>query len=78
MEDQEEIAEEAVNFFQRQFSQDNPNVDFQMLDELPKVISSEKNEEMNRVHDIQEKKNGVMELNRDSTGGLDGMSGELF
>lgn len=78
MEDQEEIAEEAVNFFQRQFSQDNPNVDFQMLDELPKVISSEKNEEMNRVPDIQEKKNGVMELNRDSTGGLDGMSGELF
>lgn len=62
----------------REFSKDEDNEDFSMLNELPAVVNEEQNEELNRKSRIQEVKKTVMGMNRHSTRGPYGMTGAFF
>lgn len=49
-----------------------------MLNELPVVITNAQNDELQRLRSLEEVKNTVMGLNKDSAGGLDGMTGAFY
>lgn len=78
MEDQNKIVEVALTFFQRLFSKQENNKDFNMLNELPPVVNEDQNDEFNRIPEIQEVKKVVMGLSRNSTGGPDSMTRAFF
>jgi len=78
LEEQEAIAEAAVDFYIRQFTKQTYSEDFEMLIELPIVINDDKNEELQRLPSIEEVRSAVMGLNKNSAGGPDGMTGAFF
>lgn len=49
MEQQDEITDEAILFYQNQFQKQPTQTDFDLLEEVPTVIRDEDNEEMQRM-----------------------------
>lgn len=43
------IGEETINVFRQQFTETNDPTDYAMLENIPKIISREQNEEMERL-----------------------------
>ncbi|XP_049388501.1 uncharacterized protein LOC125852861 [Solanum stenotomum] len=68
----------AVEYFQDQFSEEERNLDFSILQHIPKLISKEQNEEMHKLPSIEEVRNVVFTLNVESAPGPDGFSGKFF
>lgn len=49
LEQQDEITDEAILFYQNQFQKQPTQTDFDLLEEVPTVIRDEDNEEMQRM-----------------------------
>ncbi|XP_070039469.1 uncharacterized protein [Nicotiana tomentosiformis] len=71
LENNEEMAEEAVRFFQAQFHEDRVPNNFGILDHIPSMVETRHNEELIRQPTIEEVKKVVFGLNRESGGGPD-------
>ncbi|XP_060211838.1 uncharacterized protein LOC132639409 [Lycium barbarum] len=78
IEDKEQLASEAVNFFQQQFSQEEGALDFGMLKHIPQMVSSESNDLLCALPSQEKVKNVVFELKGESACGPDGLSGTFF
>ncbi|XP_019242574.1 PREDICTED: uncharacterized protein LOC109222709 [Nicotiana attenuata] len=78
LEDSTEIAEEAVEFFQKQFQEDTVPTDFRILEHVPSMVDSSQNAKLIQQPTEQEIKLAVMGLNGDSAGGPDGFTGAFF
>lgn len=74
LESQEDISEASIRFHQNQFLKKDDTEDFTMLDVLPRVVTKTQNTELKRVSIIEEVRGAVIELNKNSAGGLDGMT----
>ncbi|KAH0758046.1 hypothetical protein KY290_021539 [Solanum tuberosum] len=69
LEDSTEIAEEAVQFFQKQFMQERDSTDHSLLAHVPALINEEENATLGAIPNSEEVKNAVFKLNGDSAGG---------
>lgn len=78
LENQEDIVTAAVVFYQDQFTQKRCATDFALLNHVPELIDEDENVELCKIPDHEETKNVVFSLNRDSSGGPDGLSGKFF
>ncbi|XP_015159297.1 uncharacterized protein [Solanum tuberosum] len=77
---EEDITREAIRFYTDQFTESNLNIDFEMLECIPKMITEDQNAQIHEMPDEEEVKNVVFGLNSDSTGGPDvyGYTGEFY
>uniref|UniRef100_A0A0V0HQ57 Putative ovule protein n=1 Tax=Solanum chacoense TaxID=4108 RepID=A0A0V0HQ57_SOLCH len=75
LENEDDIANEAVNHFQSQFHQDRDEKNITLLEHIPELITEEENAELGVVPDEDEVKNAVYKLNGDSSSGPDGLTG---
>lgn len=64
--------------FKEQFKETNEPTDCTMLDNIPKMITEEHNEEMGKVPTEEEVKEVVFVLNGNRASGPDGFSGQFF
>lgn len=78
MKEHAEIANVAVEFFQKQFTKQKDEEDFSLLDELSTLVSVEQNKEITKISSMEKVKIAVMELNRNNVGGPDGMTGAFY
>lgn len=74
MQNQEGIAKAAIDFYMRQFTKQEENNYFEILEDLPRMISNEQKMELQQLQEKKKVKVAVMGLNRSSTGGPDGMT----
>lgn len=78
LEDLNQIAEAATQFFQKQFSKEKETTYFEILEELPIILNDNRNEDLNKVPEMHKVKEIVLGLNRNSTTDPDGMTGAFF
>uniref|UniRef100_A0A0V0IKA3 Putative ovule protein n=1 Tax=Solanum chacoense TaxID=4108 RepID=A0A0V0IKA3_SOLCH len=78
LEEEEEIAAEAVNFYHSQFLQERDATEFSLLGNIPEIISEADNAILCRQPTLEEIKRAVFNLNGVSTSGPDGLSGAFY
>ncbi|WMV27386.1 hypothetical protein MTR67_020771 [Solanum verrucosum] len=78
IEGSDEIAKEAINFFESQFSKDDSHKDFSILNCLPCVINEEDNNIPDALPTMTELKEAVFSLSADSAPGPDGLTGTFY
>ncbi|XP_070013359.1 uncharacterized protein [Nicotiana sylvestris] len=78
LEEQEEMANAAVEFYQRQFTNEGDPTDFSMLDNVPSMVTLEQNLKLCRFPTLEEVKVEVFELSGDSASGPDGFIGLFY
>lgn len=78
LEDNAEMAEEAVRFFQAQFHEDIVPIDFGILDHVPTMVDSTKNLDLIQHPTKEEVKYAVFGLNGKNVGGSYGFTRCLF
>ncbi|XP_060182343.1 uncharacterized protein LOC132612009 [Lycium barbarum] len=71
------MANEAVEFYQKQFTQEEVSSSDDMLSFIPQLINQERNSVLCRMPTLEEVKKVVFNLNGDSASGPDGFS-EIF
>ncbi|GAA0160574.1 reverse transcriptase [Lithospermum erythrorhizon] len=74
----EEIAISGVNFFQSLFTQDTAAGDVELIDCIPPMVSDEDNEQLLSIPNLEEVKQVVFSLNKESVAGPDGFNGHFF
>ncbi|KAH0693413.1 hypothetical protein KY285_020510 [Solanum tuberosum] len=70
----ENIRKEAISFFEELFREEEIVENEEMLGVIPRLITDEQNEEMNKIPSIEKVKHVLFALNGDSTSGPDGFS----
>ncbi|WMV24107.1 hypothetical protein MTR67_017492 [Solanum verrucosum] len=74
----DQIGAAAVEFFEDQFRENDLLNCPEMLENIPRLVTQDQNEEISRVPSRDEVQTVVNELNGDSTSGPDGFSGTFF
>lgn len=69
LEQQDEIATAAENFYAQQFTTQRECEDYSMLNELPRVVTEDINDELTKTPLLEEVRGAVMSLNRNSVEG---------
>lgn len=77
-EGREDVAAEAINFFQNQFTAETQNLGLSMLKEIPIRVTDVDNEMLNVMLIEEEIKKVVFELNGDSASGPDRFRGKFY
>ncbi|XP_075109246.1 uncharacterized protein LOC142181032 [Nicotiana tabacum] len=72
IEEEQEIAEEAIKFYEEQFTEAATPASFDIVEHVPNLINTEQNAELIKQPTKQEVKMAVLGLNGDSAGGPDG------
>ncbi|XP_019234732.1 PREDICTED: uncharacterized protein LOC109215172 [Nicotiana attenuata] len=75
IEDSNELAEEAVSFYQKQFHEDTVPTNFRILEHIPAMVENSQNIRLTQQPTTEEIKTAVMGLNGESAGGPDGFTG---
>ncbi|XP_075087645.1 uncharacterized protein LOC142169651 [Nicotiana tabacum] len=78
LEENDEMAAEAVRFFQDQFTEAIVPSCFGILDHIPHMLNNEQNYDLMRQPTCKEVKLAVFGLNSESAGGPDGFNGKFF
>ncbi|XP_060195138.1 uncharacterized protein LOC132624361 [Lycium barbarum] len=78
VEQEPEIIQEAIRFYEDQFTEEQVPNNFELLDNIPKLITAEQNERINQLPEEEEVKKAVFGLNSDSAGGPGGFTGKFF
>ncbi|XP_075108822.1 uncharacterized protein LOC142180675 [Nicotiana tabacum] len=78
VEEDDQIAAEAVKFYHEQFREDTIPTNFHIIDHIPSMVTMEQNEKLNNNPTREEIKHVVFGLNGDSTGGIDGFTGLFY
>ncbi|XP_019225233.1 PREDICTED: uncharacterized protein LOC109206828 [Nicotiana attenuata] len=77
-EEEEEIADEAVNFYKDQFCETATPTAFHIIDHVPCLVDREHNEKLITMPTKEEVKQAVFGLNDESVGGPDGFTGAFY
>nr|XP_016450038.1 PREDICTED: uncharacterized protein LOC107774897 [Nicotiana tabacum] len=75
IESQERMANVAVEFFQKQFTQEADHTRSELLNNVPSMVSCDQNIELCRIPTIEEVKAAVFALSDESSSGPDGFTG---
>lgn len=78
LEEEQLIAEEAVNFFQDQFTEYEVPSAFDIIDQVPCLVNGEQNAKLTSMATTEEIKATVFSLNGESTGGPDRFTGAFY
>ncbi|XP_075100498.1 uncharacterized protein LOC142176491 [Nicotiana tabacum] len=78
IEEEQEIAEEAIKFYEEQFTKGATPSLFDIVEHVPILINTKQNAELIKQPTKEEVKVAVLELNGDSAGGPDGMTGKFY
>ncbi|XP_075074764.1 uncharacterized protein LOC142162321 [Nicotiana tabacum] len=78
IEEEQQIAEEAIKFYEEQFTEEATPSSFDIVEHVPNLINTEQNAELIKQPTKEEVKVAVLGLNGDSAGGPDGMSGKFY
>ncbi|XP_075076322.1 uncharacterized protein LOC142162982 [Nicotiana tabacum] len=78
IEEEQEIAEEAIKFYEEQFTEAATPSSFDIIEHVPNLINTEQNAELIKQPTKEEVKVEVLGLNGDSAGGPDGMTGKFY
>ncbi|XP_019224926.1 PREDICTED: uncharacterized protein LOC109206551 [Nicotiana attenuata] len=78
IEEEEEIAAEAIKVFEEQFTENSIPTYFHIIDNVPTLIDMGKNEELIKQPTMEEVRAAVFGLNGDSAGGPDGFTGKFY
>ncbi|XP_075111413.1 uncharacterized protein LOC142181784 [Nicotiana tabacum] len=78
LEDQQQMANSAAQYYLNQFTNQGDPTDFSMLDKVPPLVSTEQNMELCRYPTLEEGKAAVFELSADSSSGPDGFTGMFY
>ncbi|XP_070013578.1 uncharacterized protein [Nicotiana sylvestris] len=78
IEEEKEIAEEAIKFYEEQFTEAATPSLFDIVEHVPNLINNEQNVELIKQPTKEEVKVVVFGLNGDRAGGPDGMTGKLY
>jgi len=76
--DAEEVATEAVAFFQDQFTDVENETELSLIEHIPTLVTDEDNAMLNASPTVEEIKKVVFELNSDSASGPDGFTGHFY
>ncbi|XP_070036593.1 uncharacterized protein [Nicotiana tomentosiformis] len=74
IEDQEQLATTAVEFYQKQFTNEGDASEFSLLNNVPSMVTMDQNLELSRLPTIEEVRADVFELSGDSASGPDGFN----
>ncbi|XP_070012048.1 uncharacterized protein [Nicotiana sylvestris] len=78
IEEEQEIAEEAIKFYEEQFTEAATPSSFDIVEHVPNLTNTEQNVELIKQPTKEEVKVAVLGLNGDSVGGPDGMTGKFY
>ncbi|XP_070034633.1 uncharacterized protein [Nicotiana tomentosiformis] len=78
IEGNDDLGEEAVNFFQELFCEQTVPTTFVIINHVPSMVSMEHNEDLVKQPIKEEVKHVVFGLNGDSAGAPDGFTGKFF
>lgn len=78
METDQDIGDEAIHIFQEQFQEDNHIQDFGIFNCIPRLLTEEDKDEMERCPEEEETRAAIFGLNKDSASGPDGFAGGFF
>ncbi|XP_075092253.1 uncharacterized protein LOC142172518 [Nicotiana tabacum] len=78
IEEEKEIAEEVIRFYEDQFTEIVTPSLFEIVDYVTNLINNEQNAELIKQPTKEEVKEAVFGLNGDSAGGPDGMTGKIY
>ncbi|XP_019258573.1 PREDICTED: uncharacterized protein LOC109236798 [Nicotiana attenuata] len=78
IEDDEQIAEEAIRFYKDQFTETIVPNNFHIMEHVPRLVEREQNENLIATPTREEVKRAVYGLNTDSAGGPDGYTGAFY
>lgn len=78
LDNQDDIVEDATNFYQHQFHKQEDVDDFSMLDKLLRVVTDDQNVKFKSIPTIEKLKIEVMGLNRNSAASPDGKTDAFF
>ncbi|XP_075092316.1 uncharacterized protein LOC142172566 [Nicotiana tabacum] len=78
IEEEQEIAEKAIKFYEEQFTEAATPSSFDIVEHVPNLINTEQNAELIKQPIKEEVKVAVLGLNGDSAGGPDGMTGKFY
>ncbi|XP_075099497.1 uncharacterized protein LOC142176265 [Nicotiana tabacum] len=78
IEEEQQIAEEAIKFYEEQFTEEATPSSFDIVEHVPNLINTEQNAELIKKPTKEEVKVAVLGLNGDSAGWPDGMSGKFY
>ncbi|XP_075084877.1 uncharacterized protein LOC142168116 [Nicotiana tabacum] len=78
LESQELMSLAAVEFFRRQFTQESNPTNFDILNNIPAMVTMERNMKLCRFPSFEEVKHAVFTLSGDSASGPDGFTGLFY
>ncbi|XP_019242008.1 PREDICTED: uncharacterized protein LOC109222052 [Nicotiana attenuata] len=78
IEDQEQLATAAVDFYHEQFTNEGDASDFSVLNNVPSIVTMEQNLELSRLPTIKEVRTTIFELSGESATGPDGFTGLFY
>ncbi|XP_019237891.1 PREDICTED: uncharacterized protein LOC109218029 [Nicotiana attenuata] len=78
IEDQEQLATAAVDFYQEHVTNEGDPSDFSLLNNVPSIVIMEQNLELSRLLTIEEVRIAVFELSGESASGIDGFTGLFY
>ncbi|XP_019240114.1 PREDICTED: uncharacterized protein LOC109220105 [Nicotiana attenuata] len=78
IEEEEQIAEEAVSFYKDQFTESVVPSTFHIIDHVPTLVEEEQNARLTELPTKEEVRKAVYGLNGDSAGGPDGFTGAFY
>ncbi|XP_060182578.1 uncharacterized protein LOC132612299 [Lycium barbarum] len=78
LEEREEVANEAIRFFQDQFAKEPDPSNFGILDHVPRMVTEEQNDRITALPNQEEVKEIVFKLNGESVAGPDGFTGLFY
>lgn len=72
------IGKEAIEIYGKQFRDKGYSGDYAMIQHIPKLITTNKNEEMEKLPDEEEVRQVVFAINKNSASGSDGFVGAFY
>ncbi|XP_019242127.1 PREDICTED: uncharacterized protein LOC109222200 [Nicotiana attenuata] len=78
IDDQEQLSTTAVDFYQRQFTNEGDASDFSLLNNVPSMVTMDQNLELSRMPTNEEVRAAVFELAGESASGPNGFTGLFY
>ncbi|XP_075091889.1 uncharacterized protein LOC142172035 [Nicotiana tabacum] len=78
IEDQEQLATAAVDFYQKQFTNEGDTSEFCLLNNVPSMVTMDQNLELSRLPTIEEVRATVFDLSGESASDPDGFTGLFY